>query len=68
MLELFQSLNPAHLADYPSTLLWLAAGGVALLLLYVIFFMEGEQTEVADNIPSDDEPLVRSRVARKKRR
>lgn len=68
MLELFQSLNPARLADYPSTLLWLAAGGVALLLLYVIFFMESETTETAPDVPDDAEPLVRSRVARKKRR
>lgn len=63
MSDLVLSLNPAQLADLPPTLLWIAAGSVAFLLLLVIFFVKPEETE-----PVTDEPEVRSRVARKKRR
>lgn len=65
MLELVQTLSPANLANLPTTLLWLAAGGVTLLLLGVIFFVKPEDEALE---PVTEEPEIRSRVARKKRK
>lgn len=65
MLDLVQTLNPANLANLPLPLLWLAAGGVSILLIGVIVFVKPEeQTEPQ----LADEPEIRSRVARKKRK